>query len=83
MVTWSKTRAAGFSLFFFFFFLIFHDVLVSSTLTVPVNIFLLEEGETLLARGNENFRVPYENRTLYLPHTRSDVLTTEPSGLEF
>ena len=41
MVTWSKTRAAGLSLFFFFFgflLLIFHDVLVSSTLTVPVNI---------------------------------------------
>ena len=40
LVTWSKTRAAGFSSFFF---LIFHDVLVSSTLIVPVNIFTLKK----------------------------------------
>ena len=44
-------------------------------------LFHLEEGETMLARGNENFRAPGENRTRDLPHTRSDVLTTEPPGL--
>ena len=28
----------------------------------------------MLARGNENFRAPGENRTRDLPNTRSDVL---------
>ena len=35
----------------------------------------------MLARGNENFRAPGENRTRDLPNSRSDVLTTEPPGL--
>ena len=35
----------------------------------------------MLIRGNENFRAPGKNRTRDLPHTRSDVLTTEPPGL--
>ena len=30
--------------------------------------FHLEEGETMLARGNENFRAPCENRTRDLPN---------------
>ena len=30
--------------------------------------FHLEEGETMLARGNENFRAPGENRTRDLPN---------------
>ena len=30
--------------------------------------FHLEEGETMLARGNENFRAPGENRTSDLPN---------------
>ena len=34
----------------------------------------------MLARGNENFGAPGEKRTRDLPHTRSDVLTTEPQG---
>ena len=51
---------------------------MSSTHTLPVNIFNLEGGETMLARDNENFRAPGENRTRDLLNTRSDVLTTEP-----
>ena len=43
--------------------------------------FHLEEEETMLARGNENFRARGENRTRDLPQTRSHVLTTEPPGL--
>ena len=43
--------------------------------------FHLEEGETMLAWGNDNFRALGENRTRDLPHTRSDILTTEPPGL--
>ena len=35
----------------------------------------------MLARGNENFRAPGENRTRDPSNTRSDVLTTEPPGL--
>ena len=42
--------------------------------------FHLEEGETMLARGNENFRALGENRTRDPPNTRSLVLTTEPPG---
>ena len=34
----------------------------------------------MLARDNENFRAPGENRTRDLPNTRSNVLTTEPPG---
>ena len=34
----------------------------------------------MLARGNENFLAPGENRTRDLPNSRSDVLTTEPPG---
>ena len=34
----------------------------------------------MLARGNENFRAPGENRTLDPSNTRSDVLTTEHQG---
>ena len=34
-------------------------------------------------QGNENFRAPGEKRTRELPHTRSDVLTTEPPGLYY
>ena len=30
--------------------------------------FHLEEGETMLARGNENFRAPGDNRTRDLPN---------------
>ena len=43
--------------------------------------FHFEEGETMLARGNENFRAPGENRTRDPPNTRSEVLTNEPPGL--
>ena len=47
--------------------------------------FHLEEGETVLARGNENFRAQGENRTRdpnpNPTNTRSDVLTTETPGL--
>ena len=35
----------------------------------------------MLARGNENFRDPGENRTRDLPNSRSVVLTTEPPRL--
>ena len=38
--------------------------------------FHLEEKETMLARGNEHFRVPGENRTRDPPNTRSHVLTS-------
>ena len=51
----SRVASASFS------FLIFNDVLVSSTLTPPVNIFTLKQGETMLARGNENFRAQGEH----------------------
>ena len=36
----------------------------------------------MLARGNENFRAPGENRTRDLPNSRSDVLTTEDIRLQ-
>ena len=36
---------------------------MSSTHTLPVNIFSLEGGEIMLARDNENFRTPGENWT--------------------
>ena len=42
----------------------------------PGNIFLLEQGETMLARG-----APGENRTRDLLNSRSDALTTEPPEL--
>ena len=35
----------------------------------------------MLARGNQNFRVPGENRTRDLPNSSSDVLTTDPTML--
>ena len=47
--------------------------------------FHLGEGETVLARGNENFRAQGENRIRdpnpNPTNTRSDVLTTETPGL--
>ena len=43
--------------------------------------FHLEEEETMLARGNENFSAPGENRTRDPPNTSSDALTTGPPGL--
>ena len=36
---------------------------MSSTHTFPVNIFNLEGGETMLARGKQNFHAPGKNRT--------------------
>ena len=36
---------------------------MSSTHTLPANIFNLEGEETMLARGKENFHAPSENRT--------------------
>ena len=51
----SRVASASFS------FLIFNDVLASSTLTPPVNIFTWKQGETMLSRGNENFRAPGEH----------------------
>ena len=36
---------------------------MSSTHTLPVNIFNLEGGETMLARDKGNFHAPGENRT--------------------
>ena len=39
----------------------FNDVLVSSTLTLPVNILTWKKEETMPARGNENFRAPGEH----------------------
>ena len=47
---------------------VFNDVLVRSTLTLPGNNFTGKEEKPC-------------NRTRDLPHTRSDVLTTEPPGL--
>ena len=41
----------------------FNYTLVSSTHTLPVNIFNLKGGETMLARDKGNFRAPGENRT--------------------
>ena len=46
---------------FIFSFVNFNDTLVSSTHTLPVNIFGLEGGETMLARDKENFRTQGEN----------------------
>ena len=66
------------TLFLFFYFIIVNATLMSSTHTLPVNIFNLEGGETMLARDNENYRAPGEDRTRDPPNTRSDVLTTEP-----
>ena len=36
---------------------------MSSTHTLPVNIFNLEGGETMLARDKGNFHAPGQNRT--------------------
>ena len=36
---------------------------MSSTHTLPVNIFNFKGGETMIARDNENFRTLGENRT--------------------
>ena len=44
--------------FFYIYIIIFNDTLVSSTHTLPVNIFNLEGGETMLAGENENVRAP-------------------------
>ena len=46
-----------------FVFINFNDTLVSSTHTLPGNIFNLEGGETMLARDKGNFHTPGENRT--------------------
>ena len=46
---------------FIFIFINLNDTLVSSTHTLPVNIFNLEGGEIMLDRDNENFRTPGEN----------------------
>ena len=43
---------------FIFIFINFNDTLVSSTHTLPVNIFNLEGGEIMLTRDNENFPGP-------------------------
>ena len=48
---------------FIFIFIDFNDTPVSSTHTLPVNIFNLKGEETMLARDNGNFRTPDENRT--------------------
>ena len=48
---------------FIFIFINFNDTLVSSTHTLPVNIFNLEGGETMLARDKGNFHALRENRT--------------------
>ena len=48
----------------------FNDTLVSSTHTVPVNIFKLEGGETVLARDKGNF------------HAQGQESNSRPSGSE-
>ena len=48
---------------FIFVFINFNGTLVSSTHTLPGNIFNLEGGETMLARDKGNFHAPSENRT--------------------
>ena len=55
---------------------------MSSTHTLPVNIFNLEGGEIALARDKENFRTPGENWTHDPPNNAclSDVPTTEPAS---
>ena len=45
--------------------------------------FHLEEGETMLARGNENFRAPCENRTRDLPNPVIPGKQTGTSMREF
>ena len=59
--------------------------LVSTTHTLPVNIFNLEGGEIMLAQDNKNFRTPGENWTHDPPNTTglSDAPTTEPEGCDF
>ena len=56
-------------LIFIIIFINFKDTLVSSTHTLPVNIFNLKGGETMLARDNENFPTLGENRTRDPPNT--------------
>ena len=58
---------------------------MSSTHTLPVNIFNLDGEEFMLARDNENFRTLGENWTHDPPNTTclSDVATTEPECSEF
>ena len=41
-----------------FTFINFNDTLVSSTQTLPVNIFKLGGGQTMLAQDKENFHAP-------------------------
>ena len=65
----------------FFFFLILSDVPSKQHTYTSSEHLHLEEEESMLARGNEKFHAPGENRTRDLPHTRSDVLTAEPPGL--
>ena len=58
---------------------------MSSTHTLPVNIFNLDGEEFMLARDNENFRTLGENCTHDPPNTAcsSHVPTPEPEGREF
>ena len=51
------------SYYYFLKFLFFHQTLVSSTRTLPVNIFYLEEGETMGQKATKNFRAQDKNRT--------------------
>ena len=46
-----------------FIFINFNDTLVSSKNTLPVDIFNLEGGETMLARDKGTFHALGENRT--------------------
>ena len=48
---------------FIFIFINFNDTLVSSTHTLPGNIFNLEGGETMLARDKGNFHALGKNQT--------------------
>ena len=50
-------------LLFFKFSFFPSDWLVSSTRTLPVNIFFLEEEETLRQKATKNFRALGKNRT--------------------
>ena len=56
---------------FILIFINFNDTLVSSTHTLPVNIFNLEGGEIMLARENENSPVLSD----FLPQARIELMT--------
>ena len=60
-------------LFLLLNFLTFNDVLVSSTLTLPVNIFTWKKKKPCSPGARKLARI----ETHDLPKTRSDVLTTE------